>query len=482
MESIWKTSALPFPYGQEGYLPEKVEVAVVGGGLVGILTAHALAQAGISVAVLEAFTPGYGSSGNNTGKVTCQRGACFSPLIEAKGEAAAGLWADACQKAIQDYWALCERYGIKCTPEEVPALLYTNGGDEILVREAEAAGRLSIPNTLCHSKELPLPHTLALSYPQQLQLNPLKFLLGVASQVPVWAGMRVVAVGDDFLYTEEGDRLEFEHLVLATHYPIKTLPAMTFARVMQSTSYAIALRDVPVLGGMYYSVDPQGLSLRSFGNTLIAVGASHRTGAPHPAAYPTLLAVLSKYYPEAKITHRWTAQDCMSEDGLPLVGKVGRHNHYIATAFDKWGLTGAMIASELLSSLIRGERHPLAKILSPARFSVRGLSRTVSQTAHALSGLGKSLFAIPAETAEELSPGTGNVVLHRGRKSAATAQEHTHTCLSPYCTHMGCQVAWNPDSDSWECPCHGSRFSREGIPLDAPATFPLRCTNERKNP
>lgn len=477
MESVWKKEVPPFAHGQEGALPRRTEVAIVGGGLVGVLTALYLKENGIDSVVLEAGeAPGVGQSGRTTGKITCQHGLKYAALIRDKGESAARTWASACQGAIHAYEGIVGRLGLSCDLELLPALLYTQKNDGALEREASAARRCGIAAELRRRTDLPFDVSLALSYPRQAQLQPYKFLLGVASRVRVFCGVRVTAIKGRHLLTEEGDEIEAQRVVLACHYPIGLLPSTAFTRLWQSTSYVLALGGVKPLAGMYYGIDRDGLSLRSHGSTLLLTGMSHRTGEEHPPAFEALEGRAREYFPEGHVVTRWAAQDCMSEDGLPLVGPASplTPHHYIATGFSKWGMTGAMLAAQMIAGDIVGAPHFAAPLCSPARFTLSRLRATARQVGETARGWGRRLFEVPAELSHELAPGEGEIALSGGIKVAHSRDEQGEEhILRPYCTHMGCQLNYNPDTLSWDCPCHGSRFSEEGKVLDAPATKPL---------
>ncbi len=486
MESIWKSGVPPFPYTQNTPLPRRAEVAVVGGGMSGILTALFLKERGIDCIVLEAGEVGGGQSGNTTAKITCQHGLRYAALEKKKGASAARVWAECCLGAIDAYEALAEKYRIACDFERLPAMLYTRRQEEKLEEEAAAARRCGIRAELRRRTELPFDILLALSYPAQAQFHPLRFLWGIAKQVKVWAGCRVCEVKGHTLTTEDGEEVEAQKIVWASHYPPENFPGLYFSRLHQSRSYAIALSGAQTLGAMYYGIDEGALSLRSYRDSLILVGGAHRTGIDHAPPFAALRDAAKKYYPGARVTAEWSAQDVMSGDGLPLAGTFSSltPDRYLATGYSKWGMTGAMLAAQIIASDICGERHPAAPICSPARFGLSELRATAQESAHAVRGLGRRLLHIPAETAEELSPGMAGVVFYKGEKRGAYRDEagNLHT-LRPYCTHLGCELNWNPDTLTWDCPCHGSRFSPDGVPLDTPATSHLStcCLHTGRN-
>jgi glycine/D-amino acid oxidase-like deaminating enzyme/nitrite reductase/ring-hydroxylating ferredoxin subunit len=455
---------------------------VVGAGLSGILTALLLGERGVDCAVFEAGELGGGQSGNTTAKITCQQGLKYAELEKKQGADAAQSWAQSCKAAIDAYEALTKKYALACDFVRLPAMLYTRCSDELLEEEAIAARRAGIPAELKRRTTLPFDISLALSFPGQAQFHPLRFLYGIAKQVKVWCGTRVTSVMGHRLYTDEGDEIEAQKLVWACHYPPENFPGMYFTRLTQSRSYALALHGIPPLGGMYYGIDEHALSLRSVGDTLILVGCSHRTGETPADPYASLRAAAHRYYPDASEVAAWSAQDCMSPDGLPLAGVFSplTPDRYLATGYSKWGMTGAMLAAQIITADICGESHPAAHLCAPNRFGLAQLRATVAGSGYALRGLGKSLLHLPAEAAEELMPGQASIAFKDGKKCGVYRDPAgvLHT-VSPYCTHLGCELCWNPADLTWDCPCHGSRFSPDGEPIDSPATKPLTAWNRQ---
>ena len=196
----------------------------------------------------------------------------------------------------------------------------------------------------------------------------------------------------------------------------------------------LALKNAPIPEGMYLDAQENGLSLRSWGNILLLGGGGHRTGKPG-GGWAELEAFVQAHYPDAKIVSRWATQDCMSLDGLPYIGQysTATPNLYVATGFNKWGMTTSMAAAQILTDLVRGRENPYASLFSPSRS-----------------------------------------ILHR--QLGVNALESTVNLLTPSrkrCPHLGCALKWNTQERSWDCPCHGSRFSEDGRLLDNPSTGDL---------
>ena len=488
MESIWradveirKREALP------GEM--RVPVVVIGAGLAGILTAYYLKLAGIRAVVLEADRIGSGQTGNTTAKITSQHNLLYDRLIRTFGHEMAGQYARANESAIGEYERLIREKEIDCDFLGCPACLYSRTEEALLRREAEAAESLGIKASFGTDSELPFSVAGVVRFENQARFHPLKFLAAVAEEVEVYEQTKVLKVEGMGVETARGC-VEAEHIVFAAHFPFHNVPGYYFARMYQERSYVEALAGAETLEGMYLGIDREGLSFRSQGDLLLLGGGSHRTGVnkrgrkgPGDGAgsaeawgeggwegshrtgvnkggrkgtgngagsaeawgegrYGMLFSRAREFYPECREAARWSAQDCMTLDGIPYIGRFSRRkpDWYVATGFGKWGMTTAMVSARLLTALISGKECPEADIFSPERrFTARAAKEVAVHGAYTVKGLSKHL----------LPSGRGKVI--------------------PNCPHMGCRLEWNPDEESYDCPCHGSRFDREGHLLDGPA-------------
>lgn len=483
--SYWHLTAPPAIGGREGWLPKKCEVAVIGGGLTGILTAYALRRAGIGAVVIDAREIGYGQSGSSTGKITLATGLTYEKLAEERGITVARAWAEAQSKALEEYRRIVLEERILCDYMGLPAALYSREAPEKLEAEARAARAAGLRVELKRRTALPFDVALALVYPGQAQFHPIKFLAALARRVDVYTGLTVTDVHGHTLVMDDGEAMEAEKIVYACHYPFRNFPGFYFMKMYQSLSYGIALGGIPPLPGMYFGIDRGGLSLRSHGDTLLLVGGGHRTGEwgrdPDHTGLSYLRAAAVRYYPQVRVISEWAGQDCMSPDDLPLVGSFSSltPDSYVATGFSKWGITGSMVAATLLTDLITGKENAIAPYLHPGRFGADTFRTALAQSGRAVTGIGKR-FLPAAETAEELMPGTGGIVRAGGKNVAAYRDNGgaLHT-VAPVCSHLGCALTWNPDTRTWDCPCHGSRFSESGSVVSSPAVKPLQSVPDK---
>lgn len=430
----------------------EIPAVVIGAGLAGILTAYYLKQEGIRAVALEADRIGSGQTKNTTAKITSQHNLVYSRILRTFGPRMAEHYADANQAAIGEYERLIREKGIDCGFTRCPAYLYSRTGTALLRQEAEAASSLGIQASFGTSCELPFSVAGVTRFECQAKFHPLKFLAEMAEEVEVYEQTKVLKVEGRRVETARGT-VTAEHIVFAAHYPFINVPGYYFARMHQERSYVTALEGVETPEGMYLGIDPGGLSFRRCGDLLLLGGGGHRTGViPRNRTgagwgYGMLRGKALEIYPGCREAARWSAQDCMTLDGLPYIGRFSRRrpNWYVATGFGKWGMTTAMVSARILTALISGRDCPEADIFSPDRhFTMQAAKGLAMHGAYTVKGLAKHL-------------------LPSGNKE-----------IVPNCPHMGCRLEWNPEEESYDCPCHGSRFDRQGRLIDGPAQTDCR--------
>ena len=472
MESIWSQSvSLSERPSLERDL--KVDVAILGGGLAGVLTAFHLRRQGVDAVVLEAHRVGSGQSKNTTAKVTSQHGLIYSRLIDQFGQERARQYAHANQRAIEDYRQVLQELQIECEWQECPAYLYSTVDMAPLEQEAEAARNLGIPAELVKKIELPFAVEGALRFPGQAKFHPLKFLASVADKVPIYENTRAIKVEGGRIITDRASVLA-KYIVFATHFPFVNRPGYYFLRMHQERSYVIALENAAMLEGMYYGVDEDGLSFRTADHVLLLGGGNHRTGENSKGGrYDMLRRKAKEFWPHSRETAHWSAQDCMTLDGVPYIGPFasGADGWYVATGFQKWGMTTSMAAARILTDQITRNKGLDDKIFSPSRFVFSASAQTLAEEGlQAIKGIGRSFLGLPRDKLDALPSGHGGIVEHGGEKIGVYKNEQGEAyVVSVRCPHLGCQLEWNPDEKSWDCPCHGSRFDYRGALIDNPS-------------
>ena len=474
MESIWektcKGPARPPLYGKA-----QADVAVIGGGMTGILTALELQERGLQVVVAEAGHVGGGQTGRTTAKLTAQHGAIYAGLIERLGREKAAMYARANCRAVERCCARIELEHIDCDLERTDSWLYSYDREDALLREAEAERALGLDASFEPDTPLPLRVCGGVRLRGQAQFHPLKFLQALADRLTIYERTPVEHVEGGTLFTPRGT-IEAGRVVFASHYPFVNVPGLYFARMHQERSYAIALENAVLPAGMYYGLEPNAWSLRSYRGTVILSGGAHRTGRNGGGHYAALREAAQALFPGSREAAHWSAQDCMTASGVPYIGQFSRKNpdFLIATGFRKWGMTSAMAAAEILTGLICDGAHPDAAIFDPTVLSQQRADKVAAEGAHAVKGLAHRVLHGASPLPEELPIGHGGPALVDGKQMGVyRASETEYYAVDLACPHLGCRLEWNPDEKSWDCPCHGSRFDYRGNHLNVPAQTAL---------
>ena len=427
MDSLWtQTGQLPSFEPLRGNL--QTDVLIIGGGLAGLLCAYRLGQAGIDYALVEADTIGNGITKNTTAKITAQHGLIYDSLIRQFGAEKARLYLEANQNALQQYRALCN--DMDCDFAEQDSFVYALEDRRKIDRELEALHKLSFNATFEKDLPLPFPVAGAVRFPHQGQFHPLKFVANIAQGLRVYEHTKVRHLAPEMTVTN-GGTIAAKKIIVATHFPLLNKHGSYFIKLYQHRSYVLALQNAPPFDGMYVDADEKGLSFRHYQDWLLLGGGGHRTGKKG-GSWRELEQFARRHYPKAEIVARWATQDCMPLDQGPYIGPYSKNTPdlWVATGFNKWGMTSAMVAAELLTDLVQGKANPYAAVFDPSR-----------------SLLHPQLFLNAAET-------TINLL----------------TPTAPRCPHLGCSLKYNKAEHSWDCPCHGSRFAEDGTLIDNPAT------------
>ena len=427
MPSIWRETVVLPRFGPlKGDL--HTDVLVVGGGMAGILCTHLLRERGVDCALVEAEHLAWGTTGDTTAKLTVQHGLLYHKLLRQKGREGALTYLRLQQGALERYRTLCANMDCDFTIEDNS--VYTLNDRKTLRAELAALQSLNVPAWLEEKPPLPMPTAGAVGIPQQARFHPLKFLAAIVPGLPIYEQTKVLELMPGKAVTNRGC-VTAKKIILATHFPILNKHGGYFIKLYQHRSYVLALENTPPVEGMYVDDSGTGLSFRQWSDLLLLGGGGHRTGK-NGGGWRELELFAARHWPQATVRARWAAQDCMSLDGLPYVGRysAATPDLFVATGFNKWGMTNAMAAAMVLCELVQGKPHPAAFLLEPSRSILR------------------------PQLAANLWESTVNLL----------------TPTVPRCPHLGCALKWNGQEHSWDCPCHGSRFDEGGNLLDGPAT------------
>lgn len=426
MKSIWQNGVTPKEFPKlEG--DASTDVLIIGGGITGLLTAYALHNAGVNCILVEKNRVCGGTTGHTTAKLTYQHGLIYGKLLRQYGTERAKAYLDANRLAFERFSELCRH--IDCDYEIKDNFVYSTDDPDALEEEMRALDRIGYSAILKDRLPLPIKTAGAVCFREQAQFHPLKLLSHVWSELNIFEQTPVLNVKGRKALTDTGV-ITAKHIVVATHFPFINRHGAYFLKLYQHRSYVIALKNAEILDGMYVDESKTGLSFRNYKDLLLLGGGGHRTGNKG-GGYAELRMLAAKNYPRSAEVCGWAAQDCMSLDGIPYIGRYSSNDSalLVATGFNKWGMTGSMLASELLSDIILEKKNQFLPLFDPSR-----------------SILKPQLLINGAETAKNL--------------------------LTPFgkrCTHLGCRLKWNNAEHTWDCACHGSRFSCSGDVLDSPA-------------
>ncbi|UJL48273.1 FAD-dependent oxidoreductase [Virgibacillus sp. NKC19-16] len=493
-KSYWKDSVdLPdFPQLKEDL---EVDVVIVGGGLTGITTAYLLANEGFKVALLEANKLLNGTTGHTTAKITAQHGLIYDEFIQNIGESKARLYYEASTKALNFIKETVNEQNIDCDFIEQDAYLYatTEKYARKLENEARAYEKLGIDGEMVDSIPFNIDIKKGLVMKKQAQFNPLKYLANLVQGIVDKGGqifenttcVNVETGKHPKVLTHNKKSVTGNYVIACSHFPFYEGMGLYSARMHADRSYILAVKtkeDYP--GGMYVSADDPVRSLRSVTingeEMVLVVGESHQTGQGMDTMehYKALESFSQNVFEVDKILYRWSAQDLVTQDKVPFIGAItsNQPNIMVATGFRKWGMTNGTVAALLFRSRILGRSNDYDKLFAPSRFYVNpSLKNFFVDNADVVSHLIKGKLEVPSKTVEDLSNDEAAVVSIKGhRKGAYKDQEGTMHIVDTTCTHVGCEVGWNNGERTWDCPCHGSRFSYTGEVIEGPAEKPLK--------
>lgn len=410
----------------------KTDVLIIGGGIAGILTAYFLHEKGVPYVLVEKDRICRGTTGGTTAKLTFQHGLIYSRLLREKDAEKARLYLRANRTAFEKYVALCR--DIDCDFRFRDNYVYSRSDRRKLEAEMDALSRIGFKARFTENVPLPFETAGAVCFPEQAQFHPLKFLYTIAKDLNIYEHTFVREMIGTTAVTDHG-KIHADKVIVTTHFPFINKHGSYFVKLYQHRSYVLAVANAQDVGGMYVDECRKGLSFRNYGDLLLLGGGAHRTGK-NGGGWNELREFAALHYPGAEERYFWAAQDCMSIDGVPYIGRYSENTPemYTASGFNKWGMTGAMLSAMLLSDMVCGVRNDHAELFSPSR-----------------NFLKPQLLVNGFEAAKNLL-----------------------TPSEKRCPHLGCALKWNPAEHSWDCACHGSRFSESGEVLDNPANGDLK--------
>lgn len=431
MKSLWQDT-VRLPRFEQLKKDIHTDVLIVGGGIAGILIAYLLHQNGVKYVLVEKESICSGTTQNTTAKITYQHGLNYHKILKSGGPEAAQQYLTANKRAFEKYAELCGK--INCDYELKDNYVYSVSDRQKLEDEMNALHRIGYQADFCDHPNIPIQTIGAVKFPHQAQFHPLKFIAAICEGLNIYEHTFVREMIGNMAITDHGN-ISANQVITATHFPFINKHGSYFLKLYQHRSYVIALEHAQDVGGMYVDERRTGLSFRNHDDLLLLGGGGHRTG--HQGGnWDELREFADKVYPSSKEAYRWAAQDCMSLDDIPYIGQYSKRtrNFYVASGFNKWGMTGAMTAAMILSDKILGKRNDCAEVFDP--------SRSILKPQLLVNGF--------------------------------EATKNLLTISKKRCPHLGCALKWNRAEHSWDCPCHGSRFAANGKVLNNPANGNLK--------
>jgi glycine/D-amino acid oxidase-like deaminating enzyme/nitrite reductase/ring-hydroxylating ferredoxin subunit len=492
-QSFWIASTLQSSYPS---LTQdlSVDVAIVGAGLAGITAAMLLKKAGKTVAVLEAGRVAEGVSGHTTAKLTSLHQLKYADLIQSLGKEKAALYGASNQAAIEQVATLVRDEHIDCDFERKHAYTFAESAETLaqVQAEVEAAAEIGLPATFITETSLPFEVSGAIKFSHQAQFHPRKYILCLAGKIAgegsyVFEHSRVCTVDGENpcrVKTAQGPTVTAQDVIVATNLPILD-QGLYFAKTFPKRSYLIGARIDPAIApdGMFIGTGDKYRSIRTTpledgGLLLLIGGEGHKVGEASDTEerFERLASYAHRHFGVSQVDFYWSTQDMVSFDGVPYIGPLTPLNQhtYVATGFSLWGMSNATLSAMILSDRILGQENPWTTLYDSTRptpfITSESIKNNLDVGTRWIGDRLKGLFDSP----DNVGPGEARVVTHKGQKVAIYCDANgTRHQVSAVCPHLGCIVAWNAAETSWDCPCHGSRFTPEGAILQGPAVKSL---------
>lgn len=493
--------------GAAGFAPldrdADTDVCIVGAGIAGLTTAYLLTRSGIRVRVLDDGAPAGGESGRTTAHITCALDDRYSELERLHGEGGAQLAAASHAAAIDTIERIVADEHIDCGFMRLDGYLFVPPGDagDILDVELAAVRRAGLTGVHLVDRA-PLPDFdtgRCLCFPQQAQFHPLKYLAALAAAIQARGGLihgathvtAVSAASDGTtatITTAAGHAVTAHAAVVATNTPINDRLVIHTKQAAYRT-YVVGLRlprgaaGLPAL--LWDTADPYHYvriaePLDAASELLIVGGEDHKTGQADdgPLRFERLEAwTRARFQAAGEVLYRWSGQIMEPVDGLAYIGRnpADSDNVFVVTGDSGNGMTHGTIAGLLLSDLLRGHANPWQELYDPGRVSPRALTAFARENLNVVGQYADWIFGSAIDSADALAAGEG-AVLRQGLHRIAVRRDSKGAlhCLDARCPHLGCAVHWNGTEQTWDCPCHGSRFDASGRVINGPANADLK--------
>ena len=513
MNSYWISSTKDFNKTQFSTINQNyiADVCIIGAGLTGLSTAYYLSKRGLKVTVLDKAEIGAKTSGHTTAKITLNHGLIYDYLINTFGLDFASKYYLSIKQAITNIKEIIDTENIDCDFEHQNNYIYSTNEEGIYKINNEVEAIKSIEkylnnNSIFNSKNaenqsinpqfvntcgLPFKISAAIETNNQAQFHPVKYMYGLANSIKKLGGLiftnslvhNVERKNNEYEISANDYKVQAKYVVLASHYPFINFPGFYFSKMYQVTSYAIGIEiEDNSFNGMYLNDVEPTLSFRTTKlnndkRLLIVGGGNHKCGfSPESRdifGYKYLKTEINKYYPNSKILYQWNTKDCITLDKVPYIGEFSGFmpNVYVATGFNKWGMTHSNVSANIISDSILERSNLFTDIYNSKRLQpIKNKEEIKNEIKQIFKSFIENRIKIPKEDLSKIKNDNGGILKIDGNTVGIYKNKNGEIfAINPTCTHLGCLLTWNNLDKTWDCPCHGSRFDYTGKNLYDPA-------------
>ena len=412
------------------------------------------------------------------------------------GKEKAKQYLEANEQAIRNIEKIIQEEQIECEFQKKDAYVFTQKQEEIpkIKKEVEAVQSLGFPAEFVENTELPLKTLGAIKFPNQAQFNPCKYIQGLIKAMPnveIYENTKVIDVKQSEnqteyeIITENQNKINAKYVVIATHYPIINIPGYYFLKMYQSLSYVIGAETTKQeLNGMYINSEEPTISLRTTslenGKTLLIIaGMDHKTGEKNDLSeeYEKLIKIAKEIDPNCEIKYKWCTEDCIPLDKIPYIGEFSNlmPNVYVGTGYKKWGMTSSNVAANIIVDKILGKQNEYEEVFTSTRLKpIKNHEEMGNMIKEVVKSLVIEKIKVPQETIENIKAGEAKIIEIDSKKVGVYKDEKGKLyAVKPVCSHLGCELSWNNLEKTWDCHCHGSRFTYEGKSIYDPSIYDL---------
>ena len=473
-----------------------VDVCIIGSGITGISCGYYLTKNNFRVCVLDKDKIMEKTSGHTTAKITSQHGLIYKYLFDSYGKEYAKKYLDSNQAAITNIKNIIDLENIDCDFEFQNNYVYTTNANSVkkIKDEAQILEKLNFDARILDKISLPVSDAkAAIEFNHQAQFNPVKYSEGLCDFITNHSGlifedskvMEVKKIGNKYNIFANNCIVSAKYVIVATRYPIINFPGFHFLKMYSETSNLIAVEtNSSLFKGMYINIDVPTYSFKTAiynGKRILLVGGfNHKTGAKIDLSnsYNLLEQKAKELYPDSKVLYKWNTHDSVSLDKIPYIGDFSHlyPNVYVATGFKKWGMTTSNVAANIITDKILNKGNQYAEIYDSKRLrpikNRKELGNIIKETSHSLIF---NKFDLPAATPKDIETGEGKIINDKGKKVGIYKDENGKEFkIIPKCMHLGCELSWNNLDKTWDCPCHGSRYTFEGTLIYGPSKKDLK--------